>query len=243
MFDKPLVKSAKKTLKIYLVGTGLAANFLVIWIAAGGPIYIDRWLDVTAPPIPAAFIVCPTAGLTNSNLPTDAGWRCIYTAVQLYVDGLGRKIIFTGGGAGSITEAEVYAEAAGWLGCPKEATQFEPGASSTADHPRMLLLSPSLGISRGTVLNIVSSANHSLRLALCFKKAGFRDFRLVSRYVSRSAEPSLNRELLISRFAFYKPNGKTYDDVFNRLRTQNIALFEALREFAAIAYYKMKGYL
>jgi len=232
---------AKKVLGAYFIGTGLAFNIVIFWIATGGPIFIDRWLDVTEAPLQAALIVCPTAGLAANNLPTDSGWQCIYAAVQLQLDGLGRKIIFTGGGTGRVTEAEIYAEAAGWLGCPEEARGFEPGAASTADHPWKLLQNPALNIDRKTALNIVSTGIHSRRLALCFRKAGFENFRLVSAYVARKAEPALVRQLRVSRFEDHRPSGKSYNDIFNRLRWQNSRLLEALREVAAIAFYKLKG--
>ncbi len=212
-------------------------------MVVGGPIFIDRWLDVSEPPGPAALIICPTAGLVSNNLPTESGWRSIYTAVQLYSDGLGERIIFTGGGVGRMTESEIYAEAAGWLGCPDMAKAYEPGATSTAEHPTRLLQARELGVGRATALNIVSSGLHSRRVALCFKKAGFNNFRIVTHYVARKAGPSIARELRASQFADHRPSGKSYDDVFNRLRGRSSTLFEALREVAAIVVYKLRGYI
>lgn len=153
--------------------TGVAANLFLIWMAAGWPIFFDRWLNISAPAAAAEFIICPTGGLSSSNLPTDVGWHRIYTAVQLYLDGFGKKIIFSGGGVGTVTEAEIYAEAAGWLGCPADARVLEPGATSTVKHPTRLLQTEGLGITRETVLNIVTFDIHSRQVALCFKKAGF----------------------------------------------------------------------
>jgi uncharacterized SAM-binding protein YcdF (DUF218 family) len=238
---RPAMKIAMKTLKVYLIAAGVAANLFLIWMAAGWPIFFDRWLNISAPPAAAAFIICPTGGLSGSNLPTDVGWHRIYTAVQLYLDGFGKKIIFTGGGVGKVTESEIYAEAAGWLGCPDEARVFQPGATSTAEHPTRLLHIEGLGITRETVLNIVTSDIHSRRLALCFKKAGFKNFRVVTSYVARKAGPYLARELRVSRFVAHRPSGKRYDDVFNRLRWRSSYFFEALREVAAISVYKLKG--
>jgi uncharacterized SAM-binding protein YcdF (DUF218 family) len=235
------MRRIKKILKSYLLITGLAANVFFIYLAAGGPIIIDRWLVVTEPPIKADFIICPTGGVTANYLPNDAGWQCINTAVQLYHDGLGKKIIFTGGGVAKISEAEIYAEAAGWLGCPEDARGFEPGATNTAEHSMRLLQSSILGISKETALNIVSFDLHSRRLALCFRKAGFKKFHIVSDYMSQTADPSIERRLRVSRFDFYKPNGKSYADIFNRLSWQSDRLFYALREVAAIAFYKLKG--
>jgi hypothetical protein len=235
------MRRIKRILKIYLIITGLAANVFILYLAAGGPIFIDRWLAVAESPVKADFIICPTSGVTANNLPNDAGWQCIYTAVQLYYDGMGNKIVFTGGGAAKISEAEIYAEAAGWIGCPEEAKSYEPGATSTAEHAMRLLQLSNLGISKETTLNIVSFDLHSLRLALCFRKAGFKKFHIVSAYTSQTANPSIARRLRVSRFDIYKPNGKSYADIFNRLSWQSGRLFYALREIAAIAFYKLKG--
>lgn len=235
------MKKIIRLLKTYLIVSGVAANALVLYLAAGGSILIDRWLAVTEPPIHADLIICPTGGVTDNNLPTEAGWQCIYTAVQLYFDGMGKKIIFTGGGAMKISEAEIYAEAAGWLGCPEEAKGFEPGAANTAEHSMRLLQSGNLGISRETALNIVSYDLHSRRLALCFRKSGFKKFHIVSAYRSQNADPSIVRERRVSRYEFYRPNDKSYADIFNRVGGQSARLFYALREAAAIAFYKLKG--
>jgi hypothetical protein len=237
----PLMKRVQKILRIYLISIGLAANILVLYLAAGWPILIDRWLDVTEAPIKADLIICPTSGLTANNLPIQGGLQCVYTAVQLYVDGLGKKIIFTGGGTSQISEAEIYAEAAGWLGCPNSAKGFEPDAGSSAEHPKRLLQSSNMGINKETKLNIVSEELHSRRLALCFRKAGFNKFHMVSAYAAKKAEPSITRQFLVSRFDSYKPNGKSYADIFNRLSLYSGRLLYALREVAAIAFYKLKG--
>jgi hypothetical protein len=230
-----------RILKYYLIITGLTANIFVLYLAAGGPILIDRWLMIADSPVKADYIICPTSGVTADNLPNDVGWQCIYTAVQLYYDGLGKKIVFTGGGAANLSEAEIYAEAAGWIGCPEEAKDFEPGATSTAEHAMRLLQSGNLGISKATVLNIVSFDLHSRRLALCFRKAGFKKFSIVSAYTSKTTDPSIARRLRTSRFDLYKPNGKSYADIFNRLSWRSGRLLYALREVTAIAYYKLKG--
>ncbi len=210
-------------------------------MAAGLPILIDRWLVKTERPVQADYIVCLSGGVTGDNLPSEAGWRRIYTACQLYLDGYGKKIVFAGGGASDVSEAEVYAEAAMWLGCAEQSFAFEPGAGSTADHPLSLLGSNELGISKESALNIVTSPLHSRRTALCFKKAGFQNFRVVANYVSRKQDPALVRQLRTSRFEFYQPSGKTYDDVLMRLRTRSGYFFEALREAAAIGLYWING--
>jgi hypothetical protein len=235
------MKRVQRILKRYLIITGLSANILVLYLAAGGPIFIDRWLDVTGAPIKADLIICPTGGVTGNNLPTDAGWQCIYTAVQLYADGLGKKIIFTGGGTSKMSEAEIYAEAAGWLGCPETARDIETDARDSAEHSQRLLQYSNIGINKGIAMNIVSSRIHSRRLALSFRKTGLNNFQMVSAYTSEKAKPSIARQFLVSRVGSYKPNGKSYADIFNQLSGQSSLLFASLREVAAIAFYKLKG--
>jgi len=163
-------------------------------MGAGLPIFFDRRLEVSSPARAAEYIVCLSGGLSGGNLPTSDGWDRIYTAVQLYADGLGKRIIFSGGGAGKVTEAEIYGEAAGWLGCPEKAMAFESEATSTAEHAVKLLNNKSLGISRDTPLNIVTSPMHSRRAALCFKKAGFVNFGVVTHHVAVKAGPLVARE-------------------------------------------------
>jgi hypothetical protein len=50
-------------------------------------------------------MVCVTGGLSNDFLPTEDGWRRIYTSIQLYLDGYAPKIIFSGGGSEKVTVA------------------------------------------------------------------------------------------------------------------------------------------
>jgi len=235
------MKKIRKIAVLYLIASGVAVNIFLVWMAAGWPIFIDRWLVKTEPPVRTEYIVCLPSGLTGNNLPSEAGWNRIYTAVQLYLDGYGKKIVFAGGGTSKVSEAEVYAEAAIWLGCPEQSVAFEPGAGSTADHPLSLLKSQELGIEKESALNIVTSPLHSRRVGLSFKKAGFRNFRVVANYVSRKQDPTLVRQLRTSRFETYQPSGKTYDDVLMRLRWRSGYFFEALREAAAIGLYWVRG--
>ncbi len=233
-------RPAFRILRGCLIAIGGIATLYLVWMAAGWPIFLDRFLDVSVPAKPAEFIVCLSGGLAANNLPTSDGWSRIYTAVQLQADGFGRKIVFSGGGAGKVTEAEVYGEAAGWLGCPEAAMEFESDATSTAEHAVMLLKSKALGISRQTPLNIVTSPLHSRRVSLCFKKAGFVNFRVVARHEASKAGPGVARESMASRFGSHVPSGKSYNDILTELRERNSYLFAALREVTAIIVYKLK---
>jgi uncharacterized SAM-binding protein YcdF (DUF218 family) len=188
-------------------------------------------------------IVCIAGGIAGNNLPTEQGWQRIYTAVQLHFDGYAPKIIFTGGGTEKITEAEVYAEVAEWFGCPEEAIIFDPNPSRTAEHPLNILKNEHLHIDKNSALNIVTSALHSRRTAMCFKKNGFTNFRMITYYSSKKPDPTIVRSLRTSRFEKFRPSKKKYDDVFTRLRRGTGHFFDALREVAAIVWYKLKGYV
>ncbi len=245
----------RKGVRLY---AGLCAVFLtlfVFWMILGLPILIDRICIRSEAPAEAEYIVCLGAGLTTGNLPTDVGWERVYTAVQLYLDGYGRKIIFTGGGAGKVSETEVYAEVARWLGMAGEDAVFEPGAGRTSDHPKYILRITDEKIEKTTPLDIVTSLLHSKRAALCFKKAGFENFRLVTRYeatgtrmvdgriVSRANAGLYLRGRKKSTLPAFKPNNKVYKDVFIRSRWGLAYFFTTLRELAALVVYKVKGYI
>jgi len=233
----------KKIVKVYFIVTGMVLTLFLIWMATGLPILIDNFLVKSDSPIQGDAIVCIGGGLTEDNLPSEQGWSRIYASVQLYVDGYAPKIIFTGGGAAKITEAEIYAEAARWLGCPQDAIVIEPKANRTAEHPLNILKIKNMKISRDCPLNIVTSPLHSKRTFLCFKKNNFKNIQLITSYASKKLDSAIVRSLKRSQFDDFRPRGKTYNDIFFRLRWRIEYFFEAVRELAAIGAYKLKGYV
>ncbi len=233
-----------KFIQIYLIVAGLFFHLFLLWMVAGWPFYFDRWLIVSERPQTADYIVCLTAGLGANQLPTEDGWGRIYTACQLYFDGFAPLILFTGGGAEKVSEAEIYAEVARWFGCSEEAIIYEIGSQSTADHPRHLLTQKNLAITRDTSLLVVTSPLHSRRTGLCFRRQGFSNFRVVVSYrAQKTSDPAKVRELRESRFDSFKPSEKVYDDLFMRLTSRTSYFFRALRELAALIVYKIKGYI
>jgi uncharacterized SAM-binding protein YcdF (DUF218 family) len=211
-------------------------------MAAGWPIVFDRLLIRSEKPIEAEYIICLTGGVTKDFLPGEAGWQRIYTAVQLYLDNYAPKIIFSGGGAKEISEAEVYGEAAQWIGCPKEVIIYEPQAKDTSEHPGKILSISGLNISRESRLDIVTSNLHSRRTYLCFKKHGFTNFRIITHYSSmHPIDLSKVRTLKKTRFQEFQKNGRKSQDAINRFKERLDNFLTALREIVAIALYKMKG--
>lgn len=237
------MKRAKKIFKVYIIISGIAGHVFIVWMLTGWPIGIDRMLIRTDAPVQADAIVCLSGGISGNNLPTQDGWHRIYTAVQLYFDGYAPKVIFTGGGSSRITEAEVYAETAAWLGLPEEAIVMDPYPSQTSEHPKNILRIENLAISRDSTLNIVTTLLHSKRAALCFNKTGFKNIRMVVSYSSKKDDPTIVRHLKTSRYETYKPSQKVYRDVFRRIRNRTGYFLESLREIAAIGYYKVKGHI
>lgn len=233
----------KKIIKIYLIIAGIGFNVFIVWMAADLPIFFDKFLQVSELPVGGHSIVCIAGGISGHNLPTAEGWDRIYTSVQLYFDGYAPFIIFTGGGVGDITEAEVYAEAAQWLGCPEEAIVLCPKSDSTHQHPENVLRVEDIDMDLSAPLNIVTSSLHSRRTWMCFKKAGFENIRMVTRYTSRLGDESIVRDLRTSRFEDFSPSDKKYNDLFMKLRQKTSYFFRASRELVGIVYYKLKGYV
>lgn len=260
----------RKAVRVYAVCGAVLLTLFFAWMVVGFPLYFDRLCIRSETPVDADYIVCLGNGLTAGFLPTEDGWSRIQTAVQLYLDGYGHKIIFTGGGAGPVSETEVYAEAARWLGMDPADAMLEPGSNSTADHPVMIAGLEGEDVGKDTALIVVTSLLHSKRAALCFRKVGFTNFRMVTKYRASGrrtkvvfesspveGEPPVRREILISRaeaedllrsrrisvLPGYRPSGKAYRDVFIKLKERTGHFFEALRESAALAVYKIKGYI
>ena len=237
------MKRLLKILKPYLIVSGILCNLFFFWMISDLPFFFDRLLIQSDKPIEGEAIICIAGGLTGNNLPLDVGWQRIYTSVQLYFDEYAPKIIFTGGGTSRITEAEVYAEAAQWLGCPEGVMYFDPEPSRTADHPLNILNNERFNINRSTPLNIVTSTLHSKRTALCFKKNGFSNFHVITSHTSNRKDPNIVRNLKTSRFESYRASDKKYNDIFMKLRNRTNYFFQAMREMAAIFLYKIKGYV
>ena len=236
------MKTARRILFYYFLTFGVAANLFIFGAIWDWPFLIDRYLMVTDTPAPAEAIICIAGGMTDDQLPTEEGWQRIYTSVQLYIDGYAPKIIFSGRGSARISEAEVYSEAARWLGCPAEAIVFDPHASSTNEHPERILGVTSLRLGRDSPLDIVTSPLHARRMSLCFKRSGFTRFRMVTRYLSKKVQPEVVRSEMRSRLEGFRPSGRRYDDPLNRLKWRSAYWLTALRELVAIGWYKVKGY-
>ena len=218
---------------------GAAAVLLSGWLMSGRSTGLERLVVESDLPQPARAIVCITGGIDGHALPTPEGWDRIYAAVQLLADGLAPAIVFSGGGTERVSEAEVYAEAARWLGCPDEAIVLDPIPGSTAEHPRNLLKLDKTVIRHDTSLLVVTSRLHSKRTAMCFRKSGFSNFRLVTSHEAQRSP--LARSKRNTAFPSFRPNEKDYGDPLNRLRWGLNDAIVALRELIAIGVYRYRG--
>jgi uncharacterized SAM-binding protein YcdF (DUF218 family) len=222
-----------------VAGVGATVIIAGAWLMTGRSLGLERLVTESDLAQPAKVIVCLGGGITGPALPTQEGWERIYTAVQLQADGLAPTILFSGGGSVQVSEAEVYAEAARWLGCPPEAVMLDLIPASTADHPRNLLKTNTIPIRQDTSLLIVTSPLHSKRAAMCFRKAGFSNFRMITSYEARHSP--LARTGMRSAFPWFRPSYKSYGDPLNRLRWGFNDTISALREIVAIAVYRYRG--
>lgn len=225
---------------LLVAGALSIAGFL--WLLAGLPLLIDAPLNVTTRPTRADAIVCIGGGTTSHDLPTDGGWQRIYTSVQLLADGYAPTIVFTGRGNEKVSEAEIYADAARWLGMPGDAARLDPLPASTADHPDTLLKSLAGTITRDSRLLLVTSNLHSRRVLMTFRKRGFTNVTVVSDYTARARLPHATRKE-VSSLPEFKSDHKQYGDPLFTLTQRSSALLIALREWSAIAVYRWKGQL
>ncbi len=208
----------------------------VVWLVLGGPIFVDRWLDVTQPPQRADAIVV-LAGGTTGNLPLPQGWERLTTAANLFVDEMAPVVIFSGGGTSKVAEAEIYANAGAWLGIPRTAMVFESKAQTTGDHGVALLAVTLPGgqpITTSTPLLVVTSTFHSRRALMAFDKAGFTNVRMVSTYTPQAPARAGTPGALTSSIPTHRPSGKRYDDFLFRAAYRSFDLFIGLREVGAI---------
>jgi uncharacterized SAM-binding protein YcdF (DUF218 family) len=211
---------------------GCASSLFLLWLLSPVPLYLNRPLLHNEPPAPAAAIVCLGSG-ADEGLPSSTGWHRIRTSVRLHREGFAPIVIFSGGpvpDSGGRSVAAIYAEAAQLIGLPASAIVIEPAAQNTADHPGRLLETDLLKSREGrqTPLLVVTTSHHGLRTALCFRRAGFSRTRIITRYdgpqgtaTKASAPRTLRREMVFKLYVF----------------------LAALEEWAAIAAYKVRGWI
>lgn len=230
------------------MAVGAVSLALTLWIVLDGRVFVDRLLVRNDPPIQAKAIICLGGGFNGHNIPVDDGWQRAYTAVQLHYDKFAPVVLFSGGGGSKISEAEIYSEAAVFLGLPPEAIRLDPVPGGTNEHPYNALKVPGLDLTKDSPVIIVTSPFHAMRTTLCFRKAGFTNFRVVTSYVAKGpagAKPDAKvvRDTRTSAISTFVPSGKSYGDPLNRLRWGLNSLLISLRELAAMASYKFKGYI
>lgn len=222
--------AAARILRIYLLAMGAATTLFLLWLASPLPLAIDRPLIQNDVPVRSAAIVCLGSG-SDHGLPSSSGWQRIRTSVALYRDGFAPIVLFSGNsGSSRRSEAEIYAEAAGWIGLPPGAARLETRSRSTHDQAIELgaadLAIP--GIGKSSPLVLVTSAFHARRVRLVFRKAGFTSIRVVTSHEDPGSDPNSEgaSAALGSRWI-----GRISDVMIS------------VHEWGALAYYKARGWI
>ena len=211
------------------MAVGALVSFVAAWLLSPLPLGIDDALVVNEVPAKAAAIVCLGGG-TIQGLPGASGWHRIATSIKLYRAGFAPVIVFSGGaGYPGLPEADIYAEAARWMGMPPEAIRTETRSAATIEHPRRLLDTPIVRESGGRAasLLVVTSPYHGRRVRAVFRQAGYTGVRIVTAWGRTPSWP---------------------DDESSKTQGQRIweriyRLLYALREWTAMGYYKIRGWI
>jgi uncharacterized SAM-binding protein YcdF (DUF218 family) len=237
-YSQPIVRWSR----ILLLTWGAMTLAVCLWLIAGLSLPFEGALKVSSVPVRADAIVCIGGGTTKHDLPTDDGWQRIYTSAELFADGYAPTVVFTGRGNSKVSEAEIYADAAQWLGVPAAAIRLDPLPSGTAQHPEALLASMGGAINRNSRLLLVTSALHSRRVQMTFQRHSFTNVTVVSDYSARTRLPGAGPRGRSQLPAFVR-DSKEYTDPLFRLARGSSRLFTVLREWAAIAVYRARGWV
>jgi uncharacterized SAM-binding protein YcdF (DUF218 family) len=169
-----------------------------------------------------------------------AAFQRSLTTGQLLADGYAPLVVFAGRGNARLSEAEIYADAATWLGVSPDVIRLDPMPASTAEHPASLLKVRDLPVTRQSRFLLVTSTVHSRRVLLSFRKQGFTHVRVVSGY--RAARPAVaSRHHRGSQLPAFVPDSKRYDDPLNRPAWRSRNFFLGPPEVSAVLWYRWKG--
>jgi uncharacterized SAM-binding protein YcdF (DUF218 family) len=224
-------RTAAALLRGYLMTAGALATLLAVWLVSPLPLVVEDGLIVNERPVRADAIVCLSGGSVQ-GLPSSSGWRRIATAARLYKEGFAPLVVFSGGiGSGGRSEAQIYSEAAAALGLPEAAVRLEPLSETTAEHPGRVAELADIRArgGLGASLLIVTSPYHGRRAKGVFRKAGFTNFRVVTTWGVRGG-PNPTRQPRTLEI------GQKGIDRLYRFIT-------ATREWAALAYYRARGWI
>ena len=208
---------------------GAATTLFLLWVVSPLPLAIDRPLMENDAPIRSAAIVCLGSG-SDHGLPSSSGWQRIRTSVALFRDGYAPVIVFSGNSRTSRrSEAEIYSEAARWIGLPPQAVRLEPLARNTLEQARLLgdEGSGSTRLARSAPLLLVTSPFHARRVRGVFRKAGFTSIRVVTSW--RDTDSNHGEEPFAS--------------VGARAVSRISWALVAVREWGALAYYRAHGWI
>jgi uncharacterized SAM-binding protein YcdF (DUF218 family) len=216
-------------LRAYLLAAGAAVTVAAAWLLSPLPLLIDEPLVVNDLPEKAAAIVCLGGG-TIQGYPGASGWHRIALSLRLYRAGLAPIVVFSGGaGYPGRPEAEIYSDAAQTLGLPADAIRLEARSASTIEHPRRLLESGVLkdlgGLS--APLLVVTSPYHGRRVRAVFERAGYTRVRIVTAMERTPA--------WLEDEASRTPGQRIWERIYR--------LLYSIREWTAMGYYKLEGWI
>jgi uncharacterized SAM-binding protein YcdF (DUF218 family) len=163
---------------------GMLAQILLVLTPA--PLWLQSWLDVTAPARKADVILC----LGGSDL------RLIWTA-ELFHQGFAPVIVVSNhSGAGEIMRMKLVT-----VGVPADRVLVDENSYVTADHPAAIARLPGIDPARQRFL-IVTTIEHSRRASACFRRGGYVDFSMYAGVPSNIEHSWRGHVLLLPQLAY-----------------------------------------
>jgi len=164
----------------------------------------------------ADAIVVLGGGVNQGRYLTPESSRRLVRAVQLYQEGRAQKIIFSGGFSlrGGVAEGAVLAQEARRMQIPSENILIEKNSRRT--YEQAVETKKIADPLRWKSLILVTSYFHMKRAVLCFEQAGFKVYPAPADPIEKYAAGPIERL-----------------DLFGKI----------LREYGAVIYYRIKGWI
>ncbi len=234
---KVILKIIRRFAKVFFVIVGVVFTLMLALSFTERPFWIYYWLGVSQSKIEKSpdYIVVMGGG----GMPSGEGMmRCLYAAAAADSFPQARLIIALPADTSHLSESDIYKmfKELVFRGVDSARISFETNGTNTFTQARNI----AVNLGKNNSILVITSPEYMRRSILTFKKAGIEFVGGLPAF-----ETALNFDLLLTKEERKQKYTKPERQVSLRYNIWNYLKLEIviIREFTALGYYKVRGYI